>query len=71
MHERKAGKMSYTCPKCGMPMQCISTASIPPIIRYECFGCGYASKPVRETPYYAELPKELWQEGNDDEEDNN
>ena len=49
--------MNYTCPKCGSIMQCISTASIPPIIRYECLGCGYSSKPIREDVISTPLPE--------------
>ena len=51
--------MTYLCPKCSMPMFCVSTASIPPITRYECPGCGYSSKPMREYPDYVTLPKWL------------
>ena len=53
--------MTYSCPKCGMPMQCISTASIPPIIRYEC-RCGYRSKPIKEDMWKITLPKEYREE---------
>ena len=38
----------YRCPNCGNLMQCISTTSIPPIITYRCFSCGYTSKPIKE-----------------------
>lgn len=48
--------MTYLCPKCGQPMVCVSTASIPPIVSYQCFGCGYSSKPKKHTEYYAPLP---------------
>ena len=41
--------MIYRCPRCGATMVCVSTASIPPIISYQCYGCGYFSKPIRET----------------------
>lgn len=54
--------MNYICPKCRNMMVCISTTSIPPIVRYECLGCGYSSKPVKESPQYIQLPKELWSE---------
>lgn len=43
-------------------MVCVSTASIPPIISYQCYGCGYLSKPVRETELIAILPEHLRQE---------
>ena len=43
-------------------MICVSTASIPPIISYQCYGCGYLSKPVRETELIAILPEHLRQE---------
>ncbi len=52
--------MEYLCPKCGNFMQIISTASIPAIITYRCFYCGYTSKPKQEDPLYVTLPKELW-----------
>ena len=59
--------MTYLCPKCNSLMFCISTASIPPIIRYECLACGYSSKTVRETPDCVTLPKWLQQEDEDGE----
>ena len=43
-------------------MICVSTASIPPIISYQCYGCGYLSKPVRETGLIEILPEHLRQE---------
>ena len=52
--------MQYLCPKCGNIMQVISTASIPAIVRYVCFNCGYESKPEKEQSLYMTLPKELW-----------
>lgn len=52
---------NYTCPKCGWPMFCVSTASIPPIIRYEC-NCGYKSKPISEPMTSAPLPMEYREE---------
>ena len=52
--------MQDLCPKCKSLMQCLSTASIPPIVRFECFNCGYVSKPVKEIEYAMELPIE-WQ----------
>ena len=52
--------MQYLCPKCKSLMQCLSTASIPPIIRYVCFNCGYESKTIKEKDYAMELPVE-WQ----------
>ena len=54
--------MSYKCPRCGATMICVSTASIPPIISYQCYGCGYLSKPVRETGLIEILPEHLRQE---------
>lgn len=57
--------MNFLCPKCKSMMQCFSTASIPPITRYECFNCGYKSKAVKENVYAMVLPEE-WQ--SDDEE---
>lgn len=54
--------MTYLCPKCKSAMVCVSTASIPPITTYECFNCGYASKPEKELLDYVELPPWLWQE---------
>lgn len=62
--------MNYICPKCRNMMVCISTTSIPPIVRYECLGCGYSSKPVKESPQYIQLPKELWSEEEDDKKRN-
>lgn len=43
-------------------MICVSTASIPPIISYQCYGCGYLSKPVKETELIKILPEYLRQE---------
>lgn len=56
--------MTYLCPKCKSIMQCVSTASIPPITRYECFSCGYSSKPVRENLNGITLPP--WLRDDDD-----
>ena len=42
-------------------MVCVSTATIPPIISYQCYGCGYLSKPVRETELMEILPEHLRQ----------
>ena len=50
--------MTYICPKCKNVMVAVSTASIPPITRYVCLGCGYESKPEKEILNYVELP--LW-----------
>ena len=50
--------MMYTCPKCGMPMYCVSTASIPAYVSYQC-NCGYGSKTIREPILQMPLPKEL------------
>lgn len=54
--------MNYKCPRCGATMICVSTASIPPIISYQCYGCGYLSKPVREMELTQILPEHLRQE---------
>lgn len=59
--------MTYSCPKCGMPMQCISTASIPPIIRYECV-CGYRSKIIKEKMWKMTLPEEYREKVDEQEE---
>lgn len=50
---------NYICPKCNSIMNCISTASIPPIITYQCFSCGYTSKPIKEEWHCEVLPIEL------------
>ena len=42
-------------------MFCVSTASIPPIILYEC-NCGYHSKPIKESIVCAPLPMEYREE---------
>lgn len=64
--------MTYLCPKCKGIMFCVSTASIPPITRYECYQCGYKSKPETEYPYdYVTLPEELWSDENEKREDVN
>jgi hypothetical protein len=57
--------MQYLCPKCGWFMNCISTASIPAITYYQCFSCGYKSKGEKEQPLYMTLPKELWSDNED------
>lgn len=62
--------MTYSCPKCGMPMQCISTASIPPIIYYQCL-CGYRSKMIREPVLQMTLPKEYREEEDEQKETEN
>ena len=59
--------MEYLCPKCKSIMQCFSTASIPPIIRYECFECGYMSKPIKEKDYVMMLPVDWRSEDEKDE----
>lgn len=53
--------MIYRCPKCGTNMLCVSTDSLPPIIAYQCYGCGYLSKPVREAEIVEILPEHLRQ----------
>lgn len=53
--------MTYLCPKCKGIMACVSTLTLPPITRYECYQCGYKSKSETEYPYdYVTLPEELW-----------
>ena len=52
--------MTYLCPKCKNIMLCESTASIPPIISYVCYNCGYRSKPEKAIPNYVTLPPWLW-----------
>lgn len=42
-------------------MVCVSTTTIPLIISYKCFGCGYLSKPVREMELIEILPEHLRQ----------
>ena len=60
--------MQYLCPKCGNIMVIVSTCSIPPVSRFECYGCGYISKSNKEHDVYMTLPKELWSdEENKDE----
>lgn len=54
--------MNYTCPRCNQIMICVSTASIPAITSYQCMGCGYSSKPIREQSIATPLPEWLRQE---------
>lgn len=54
--------MTYICPKCKNVMVAVSTASIPPITRYVCLGCGYQSKPEKEILNYVTLPPWLCQD---------
>lgn len=51
--------MNYTCPKCGNKMHCIALASIPPIVYYKCFSCGYKSKELQEMSWDEPLPEVL------------
>lgn len=60
--------MTYSCPKCGTPMICVSTASIPAYIYYYC-NCGYQSKTIREPIMLMPLPEEYRKEGEKDEID--
>ena len=53
---------NYKCPKCNSLMIGCSTASIPPIITYQCYSCGYTSKPIKEEYYCKILPVELQKE---------
>lgn len=59
--------MTYTCPKCGSPMICVSTASIPAYTRYQCCACDYASKVISESICQMPLPEE-WREEEEDNE---
>lgn len=43
-------------------MFCMSTASIPPITRYDCYSCGYSSKPIKEELVCDVLPAEFQQD---------
>ena len=60
--------MQYLCPKCGNFMTCISTASIPAYTIYECMRCNYRSKSTRDLPLYTILPRELWSDGDREDE---
>ena len=51
-----------------MPMMCVSTASIPPIIRYQCLFCGYKSKPQSVLTQAEVLPEELRPEESEEAE---
>ena len=51
--------MMYTCPECDQIMYAVSTASIPPILRYVCPYCGYASEPIKTRFDAIPLPLEL------------
>ena len=57
--------MQYLCPRCGWFMNNMSTASIPAITYYKCFSCGYESKGEKEKLLYITLPKELWSDNED------
>lgn len=54
--------INYRCPKCNSVMFCMSTASIPPITRYDCYSCGYSSKPIKEELVCDVLPVEFQQD---------
>ena len=62
--------LTFTCPKCGWPMFCVSTASIPPTFWYQC-NCGYKSKLIKESMdmEYAPLPMEYREDGEADDND--
>lgn len=62
---------NYKCPKCKSIMICVSTASIPPIITYQCYSCGYTSKPIKEEYNCKILPIELRDEEVNKNETNN
>ena len=51
--------LNYKCPKCNSVMICCSTASIPAILSYQCYSCGYTSKPIKEGYNCKILPVEL------------
>ena len=53
--------MTFTCPKCGMGMYCVSTETEPGYVTYKC-ACGYKSKPVLHPVFVMPLPVELWSE---------
>ena len=38
----------YTCPECGGTLYCVSTASIPAYIYYQCASCGWSSGVTKE-----------------------
>ena len=61
--------MRYKCPKCNNTMAVISTASIPPITLYECFNCGYKSKPIKQEYKEIVLPKEFRPEEDNTDKD--
>jgi DNA-directed RNA polymerase subunit M/transcription elongation factor TFIIS len=50
---------NYKCPKCNSIMICVSTASIPQTIHYQCYSCGYTSKPIKGEYHCEVLPVEL------------
>jgi len=56
---------TYLCPNCKSPMFEIVKTSIPPIVCYQCFSCGYKSKSVDENCEVGELPEWLRNELDD------
>ena len=56
---------TYLCPNCKSQMFEIVNTSIPPIIFYYCFSCGYKSKSVNEICEVKELPEWLRNELDD------
>lgn len=60
--------MTYLCPRCKGIMVCVSTASIPPITTYQCYACGYVSKPKKELADCLTLPRWLWSDEEKTEE---
>lgn len=61
--------MIYRCPRCRGIMICVSTASIPPITTYQCNECGYVSKPETELVDEMTLPRRLWSDAEEREEE--
>lgn len=62
---------NYKCPKCNSIMIGLSTTIIPPIIAYQCYSCGYTSKPIKEEYNCGILPIELQGEEVKKNEDSN
>ena len=56
---------TYLCPNCKSSMFELVNTSIPPIVFYQCFNCGYKSKSVNEIWETKELPEWLRNELDD------